>query len=164
MLKGLLFTITLVIATASASHCPAGYHPMLRTCIQVVIAAGPGEFPITWEAARAGCKERGGDLASLSPPELLEHISRHIDATYPGHIADDYTFWLGGQTVGAGWKWLNGDKLSVKSNLWVPNLPPKAPDTPLYTLLVPADQVYTRRYLNVGGPSSQYPAYICQAS
>ncbi|XP_027227443.2 uncharacterized protein [Penaeus vannamei] len=163
MYLGVLLTVALVLSTASASHCPTGYQSILGKCIQVVIAASFGEFPIRWEVARAGCKERGGDLVSLSPPELLEHISRYIDATYPGHIADDYTFWVGGQTVGSGWQWLNGDKLSVKSNLWVPNLPPKNSDATLYTLLVPADPKTPRRYLNVGGPSSQSPAYICQA-
>ncbi|XP_042885628.1 uncharacterized protein LOC122261876 [Penaeus japonicus] len=155
--------LTLMASTAFASSCPSDYRPMLGTCVQVVIAARAGEFPIPWEAARKGCRERGGDLVSLTPPELLEVISGHIDFTWPGHIAEDYTFWVGGQKVGSGWQWLNGHKLSLQSHLWVPGLPPKSPEEPLFARLVPADSLHGRRYLNIGGPSGQAPAYICQA-
>lgn len=64
--------------------CPSNYVPLDRTCVQVVIAARKGEFPVSWDEARAGCRERGGELVSLSPPELLVAVSKHIETTWPG--------------------------------------------------------------------------------
>ncbi|XP_037802865.1 protein piccolo-like [Penaeus monodon] len=137
-----LFIFTLILPVITASGCPSNYVPLDRTCVQVVIAARKGEFPVSWDEARAGCRERGGELVSLSPPELLVAVSKHIETKWPGHVANDYHFWVGGQKVGTDWRWLNGDELSVTSSLWGPNAstndssssspsPPPPPPPPL---------------------------------
>ncbi|ROT74207.1 hypothetical protein C7M84_007302 [Penaeus vannamei] len=115
-----LFISTLTLPVIFASGCPSDYVALDATCLQVVIAAKRGEFPVSWDDARAGCHGRGGELVSLSPPELLEVISKHIETEWPGPVAKDYHFWVGGHKVGNEWRWLNGDELSVNSSFPLP--------------------------------------------
>ncbi|XP_063599611.1 uncharacterized protein LOC134775929 [Penaeus indicus] len=164
-----LSILTLILPAISASGCPTDYVLLDKTCVQVVIAARKGEFPVNWDVARAGCRGRGGELVSLSPPELLEAISGHIETTWPDYVVNDYHFWVGGYRVGSSWRWLNGDELSIHSSLWGPTVVSSSSSSsssssaPLYTHLMPADTRHPRRYLRVGGADSNAPAYICQA-
>merc|ERR1719495_2676765 len=58
-----------------------------------------------WPYARNACKNRGGDLASITSIETFKRIVEFLRKEYPG----ESQFWVGAEKHASGtWKWLSG--------------------------------------------------------
>ncbi|XP_045108394.1 secretory phospholipase A2 receptor-like [Portunus trituberculatus] len=120
----LLVVVVVVVALAGSvgAACPAGYHFVTYgTCIKLLPLTGP--FHTTWEEANDACEKEGGQLISLDTPQKMEQFTAKVFEL--GSDFYGYPYWVGVSKTETGWRWLNGEELSLRSYMWLPNEPDK---------------------------------------
>ncbi|XP_063843182.1 uncharacterized protein LOC135090354 [Scylla paramamosain] len=116
----LLAAVVVVVALAGSvgAACPCGFQPLpYGACVKlfsVEVQFGP-----TWEEANENCKKEDAQLISLDTPEKLEQFSVHLFSLDLG----GNSYCVGARKTESGWCWLNGEKLSSESHMWLPYQP-----------------------------------------
>ncbi|XP_071552192.1 asialoglycoprotein receptor 1-like [Panulirus ornatus] len=118
----LLLMVGVALPVAFA-NCPATFVVLSGSCLKIV-ENPPGAVTsprLSWQEARNKCKEMGADLAVIGNEALLRHVSSHMIKHFPDLFY--WSTWVGGLRQNGIWKWLNGDRISVTSPMWMPNNP-----------------------------------------
>ncbi|XP_071552161.1 C-type lectin domain family 4 member C-like [Panulirus ornatus] len=133
------------------ARCPDSFHGLSGSCFHFVTS---GRW--NWATAREECKKLGADLAVLNSPEKLTYVSDFMNR----HLGEGGStfFWVGGHNLKGFWTWVNGDRMNVNSNVWVPETPSKTTE-PSYALLSPP-RTQGRRYM--ADINSRIPGFICE--
>lgn len=98
------------------SNCEDVAHPDL---LGGMASRGSSQYVIvtsrkTWLKAREHCRALGGDLAAVETEEEWRHVYDQVKA-----VDGDEYHWLGGRIAGDGvWRWVTGNKISLKHKAW----------------------------------------------
>ncbi|XP_042885633.1 uncharacterized protein LOC122261880 [Penaeus japonicus] len=151
-----LAVVASLLPAVLADRCRPEYLPLIGTCVKVVAT------PITWNEARARCQAEDppADLLTINPPERLEELTRLLNAHFKEQTASRYSYWVGGQGTNNNWRWVDNSKLSVKSNLWLPDHPTAGQSG--FTRLIQASTLHKRRYLESRDERTIIEGFICE--
>ncbi|XP_063599615.1 rheacalcin-1-like [Penaeus indicus] len=151
-----LAVVASLLPAVLAARCGPEYFPVGGTCVKVVPTS------LTWSDARARCQAEDppADLFKITPEKILEDLSQFINTHYPEETGDRYSYWVGGHGANQDWRWVDGSKLSIKSNIWLPDEPSQ--NQRGFTRLAPASAVHGRRYLVYADDRTIASGFICE--
>ncbi|XP_076065198.1 uncharacterized protein LOC143039217 [Oratosquilla oratoria] len=151
--------------------CPQGYTLLEEYCLSVSDDYLKVNKTYTYAEAQSLCQKSlptstsqsdwTANLVVLDDNEKLEAIDRHIFKDLPERMSR-LAYWVGGEYVNGVWKWVDGSKINLWSNIFLPN-EPEINGTNRAVYIVPADQQYKRYYAIFRAKTSLLPSYICEA-
>ncbi|XP_027227442.2 rheacalcin-1 [Penaeus vannamei] len=152
-----LAVVASLLPAVLAGRCRPEYHSLAGTCLKLVMPQS-----LTWREALNLCQAEDppADLLKITRPEVLESVSRFINTHFAGESTQKASLWVGGSGINKEWSWVDGSKLSVKSNMWHPDEPSQG--TRGYTKLVVVGDLHNRRYLVADGDAALATGYICE--
>ncbi|XP_071552160.1 C-type lectin domain family 6 member A-like [Panulirus ornatus] len=125
------------------ARCPDSFFGVGGSCYYF-----PTSGPWLWNEAREECKKLGADLAILNTPQELGDLSSVLHRQFKD--AADGPFYVGGHKNNGIWSWINGDRININSNVWVPDEPSDRP-TDNYVLLLSGNDHGRRYFATTGG-------------